>query len=230
MQIANFPSRVIEAGVSDLSVRLNVVQRLEDYVDLEALLRDPDPPEPPYWAHLWTASRVLARLAADEIDCRGRSVVEVGCGLGFVGIVAALRGARVTMFDFFDEAVRFAHANVALNDCQASVLRADLNHPPFRGGFDYCLAADVTYETGLQKALARFFALHLTRDGRAWCVESVRTYDPQFQQSCRMFGLETRERTVTEIDEGRTVPVRVTEVWRSERRTGSREPGVGRSK
>ncbi|MBI3783857.1 MAG: methyltransferase [Deltaproteobacteria bacterium] len=223
MRIANFPTRVIEVSVSDASVQLHTVRRLEDYVDLDALLRDPDPPEPPYWAHLWTASRVLARLTADEIDCRGKRVVEIGCGLGLVGIVAALRGADATMFDFFDEAVRFAQANVALNRCTASVLRADLNHPPFRGGFDVCLAADVTYETGLQKALARFLALHLARAGRAWCVESVRTYDPQFQQACKMFGLQTRERMVNEIDEGRTVPVRVTEVWRSGKIDGRRE-------
>jgi predicted nicotinamide N-methyase len=215
MHIADYPCRIIDVPIADLAVRLHTVRRLEDHVDVDALLRDADPPEPPYWAHLWTASRVLARLAATEIDCRGRRIVEAGCGLGLVGIVAARRGAAVTMFDFFDAAVRFAQANVALNGCSAAVLRADLNHPPFRGSFDCCLAADVTYDVGLQKALARFLGLYLARDGRAWCVESVRIHDRQLQHACARYGLRTSERMVDELDEGRTVPVRVTEVWRT---------------
>jgi predicted nicotinamide N-methyase len=161
----------------------------------------------------------LSRLAADEIDCDRRRVVEIGCGLGLVGIAAAMRGADVVMFDFLEAAVRFAQANVALNGCKAAVVRADLNHAPFRSGFDYCLAADVTYDTGLQKALARFFASHLGRDGRAWCVESVRTYDQELQRACKTYGLRTSERMVSEIDEGRTVPVRITEIWRDVKRS-----------
>jgi len=56
---------------------------------------DPNAPEPPYWAHLWTGSRALARWVAMEIECPGKRVVEIGCGLGLAGIVAARRGGSV---------------------------------------------------------------------------------------------------------------------------------------
>jgi len=214
--IAGYPTREVTHQVGSLSIRLLTVQRLEDYVDLDALLREPDPPEPPYWAHLWPASRVLTQLLATEIDCAGRRVLDIGCGLGLVGVAAALHGALVTMFDAVDDAVRFARENLAHNGCAATadVLRADLQRPPFRGAFDYALAADVTYDPDLQRALARFLGLHLARSGGAWCVESVRTADQEFQHACAHYGLATTERIVHEADEGHTIPVRIIEVRR----------------
>jgi predicted nicotinamide N-methyase len=248
-----------------------MIKRLEDYVDTEALLRDPQAPEPPYWAHVWPGSRYLARVMAQN-DCAGRPVVDIGCGLGLAGIVAALRGARVTMIDAASEGVRFARANAELNgllpgpppfgtveflanrastssaravrnsisnknsahpelvegsvsrlstdSCaegcapvgSVAVVRGDIRSPGLRGRFDYCLAADVTYDPALQTAVAVFLAEHLSPTGRAWCAESVRTFDHGFHHACAARGLRTIESEVREPDEHGEVPVRVTEV------------------
>lgn len=212
--VAGYPTRALHLQFGGIRVTLLTVKRLEDYVDTQALLRDPDAPEPPYWAHLWTGSRALTRLVATEIDCAGRRVVEIGCGLGLAGIVAARRGATVTLIDSAWEGACFAAANARLNGCGAHVIQADLRSPGLRGTFDYGLAADITYDPLLQRAVAGFLAVHLAPHGRAWCAESVRTVDQGFRRACEDHGLDATEREVREPEDGRDVPVRITEVMR----------------
>jgi predicted nicotinamide N-methyase len=211
--VAGYPARPLTFDFGGQRVRLLVIKRLEDYVDSEALLRDPDAPEPPYWAHVWPGSRALAHRMS-QAACAGERVVEIGCGLGLAGIVAALRGAAATLFDAAPEAVQFARANAALNGCSVGVLQTDIRCPGIRGLFDYCLAADVTYDPALQRAVAGFVAAHLAPAGRAWCAESVRTFDQGFRRACEAHGLQVSESEVREFEEGREVPVRLTEVCR----------------
>lgn len=213
--ISGFPTRVLKIAIGSLEVWLHTVRRLEDYVDTEALLRDPDAPEPPYWAHLWPGSRALARLLATEVECRGHRVVEVGCGLGLSGIVAALRQATVVMFDRDAAGVAFARANARLNGIEAEIRQADLHEVRFDAPFDLICAADVTYDPHLQEALVGFAAGNLTRDGRLLCCESVRTFDRGLSDACARHGLHLTTREVREPDEGREVVVRLSEAVRA---------------
>ena len=212
MRIAGYPARRVALDLGTLHPQLYVVDGLEDYVDTDALLRDPDAAEPPYWAHLWPGARCLARLMTVQAECSGRRVVEVGCGLGLAGIAAAMRGATVTLLDSAHDALRFAQASAALNTCRVGTVRTDVRHAGVRGPFDYCLAADVTYDPLLQVALADFLAAHLASGGRAWCAESVRTFDQGFRHACERHGLQVREHEEREPDDGRDVSVRITEV------------------
>jgi predicted nicotinamide N-methyase len=212
MVISGYPTRRLDLRLGSLTVLVLAVARLDDFVDAESLLRDSEAPEPPYWAYAWVGGRALARMIATEVPCSGRRVIEIGCGLGVAGIVAALGGAAVTMIDTVPAALQFARANLALNGCRANVVRTDLRNPGVRGAFDYCVAGDVTYDPMLQTALADFLAAHLSSGGRAWCAESVRTLDQGFCRACETRGLEVQERTVREPDEGREVSVRISEV------------------
>ena len=208
---------IVHFECAGLRVQLRAPSRLEDHVDAAALLRDADAPEPPYWAHVWTGSRALARFVAARVECAGRRIVDLGCGLGLAGIVAALRGGDVTLVDSVHDGLRIAARNLAANGCGAHVVQTDLRSPGLRGQFDYCLAADVTYDPALQTALADFLARYLTPGGRAWCAESVRTTDPGFHRACEAAGLVVRERELYEVDAGWEVLVRLTEVTRSRR-------------
>jgi predicted nicotinamide N-methyase len=213
LSVAGYPTRRLAVELGGLQLQLLAVKDLETYVDAEALLRDADAPEPPYWAHLWAGSRALARLVATELECAGRRVLDVGCGVGLAGIVAARRGARVVMLDLAPQALHFAHANACLNGCEVFALRTDLRRPGLRGRFDHVLAADVTYDPVLQASLAALLAAHLASGGRAWCAESVRTADCGLAIACAARGLRVDERSLCEFDEGRDVRVRLSEVY-----------------
>ncbi len=211
-RLAGYPVRPVCFKFDCVRVRLLVIDRLEDYVDAESLLRDAHAPEPPYWAHVWPGSHALARRMA-HVECAGRRVIDLGCGLGLAGIVAALRGAVVTLVDNAQPSTQLARANAALNGCRVAVVQSDLRQAGIRGLFDYCLAADVTYDPTLQVALATFLQRHLASAGRAWCAESVRTFDEGFRRACAAHGLRTAESEVRACDEQREVPVRLTDVW-----------------
>ena len=45
----------------------------------------------PYWCDVWPSSLAAAAELA-ELDLAGRTLVDLGCGLGTVGIAAALQG------------------------------------------------------------------------------------------------------------------------------------------
>jgi predicted nicotinamide N-methyase len=211
MQIAGFSTRLVHIDLDSLAVDLRTVARLEDHVDGDLLLRDPQAPEPPYWAHLWPASRALARLLATSIECAGLRLLEVGCGLGLVGIVAARRSAIVTMFDHDEAGVAFARENLALNGVQATVSRLDLYDTRLSGPFDLICAADVTYDPSLQRALGELAVRTLAPNGRLLCTESVRTFDHDLRDVCAAHGLQVNESILSEVDEGRKVRVKLTE-------------------
>ncbi len=72
---------------------------------------------PAYWAQLWPSAIALARRLAREpaLVC-GRSVLEVGCGLGLGAVAASLAGASsVLATDVEPDALVFASANAAEN-------------------------------------------------------------------------------------------------------------------
>src|SRR5205823_1340034 len=90
VKIGDFEATLTHARVGDTSVALWRVAALERHVDRAALLAADEPPEPPYWAHLWSGAVVLAAA----VPRSARRVLELGCGLGLPGLTAARRGAH----------------------------------------------------------------------------------------------------------------------------------------
>ncbi len=212
-RIAGFPARLCHADFGAHSVDLFVVDDLEALVDRNRLLRDSDIPEPPYWAHLWVGSRALARHLASS-PRRFTSAVDIGCGVGLAGLVAARRGARTLFFDYAEPALHFARESLRYNGLDADFVVGDLRRPALKGHFDLCLAADTTYDPELQRALATFLSRHLAADGVALCAESVRNVDRGFADACHGHGLIVNEEQLVETDEGSPVPIRLTTVVR----------------
>lgn len=140
---------VIAAGIGGLTVRIAAP------VDPDALTREGverQEASPGYWAHLWPSARELARhLARSTLVGPGVRILEVGCGLGLCGIVAALRGADVTMTDFNPDAVSAAKRNADLNGVTVKCERFDWNDAApgaWVGAVDLVIASDVLYEAG----------------------------------------------------------------------------------
>src|SRR6478752_2829839 len=64
----------------------------------------------PYWADIWPSSRILARALARETGT-GRTLLELGAGLGLVSIGAMRAGYDVLASDYYDDALLFTRAN-----------------------------------------------------------------------------------------------------------------------
>lgn len=176
--------------------------RLTKIADLEALLEGLDPvtfaedERLPYWAELWPSAVALADYAAHHLDVAGRRVLELGCGLGLVGVMAALQGARVLCTDYEAEALAFARHNARRNACQHMRFRlVDWRRPSLRRRYEYILASDVIYEARNFGPLVALLQRFLARGGRAVFAEPGRPNAIPFFTLLRQRGF-TYEKTL----------------------------------
>ncbi len=210
--IGAYSATLGEHRVGDDTVALWEVADLERHVDRNALLAGDDPPEPPYWAHLWSGARVLAEAVPHD----GGRVLELGCGLGLPGLVAARRGGRVTFLDRIPVSLAFVRASAEANGIRdAALVVADLTRPPFRERFDLVLAAEVLYERPLFSRVARTLGGLIAPRGRVLLADGGRIDTRAFYPELEACGLVFRvvERRVNE--EGFPVTVRLVTIERA---------------
>jgi len=209
MQIAQFAAELTDVPVGDERVALWRVADLERHVDRAALLGVEDPPEPPYWAHLWSGAHVLAAAVSRDA---GR-VLELGCGLGLPGLVAARRGARVTFLDRVPVALAFVRASAAANGVRdATLVVADATTPVFARRFDLVLAAEILYDPRTFAPLAHALARLVAAQGRALVTDAGRTDTRAFYPALAAAGLVWRACEVTVREERLPVVVRLVEI------------------
>jgi predicted nicotinamide N-methyase len=116
----------------------------------------------PYWAELWTASIALARECLTGPSLAGRTVLELGCGLGLAGIAAARAGADVLLTDYDEDAVAFARHNAERNlppdsRDRVAVRMLDWRSPDGIDPVGVILGADITYERRSFRPLLMLF-------------------------------------------------------------------------
>src|SRR5438270_11756124 len=101
----------------------------------------------PYWADLWPAARMLAKVIVREPWPGPLEALEIGCGLGLPGIAALAAGLRVTFSDYDATAVRFAADNARANGFhEFRLLQMDWRSPPEGLRVPVVLASDLLYE------------------------------------------------------------------------------------
>jgi predicted nicotinamide N-methyase len=210
--IASFAATLAHVDVGDDALALWRVADLERHVDRRALLSaDDDAPEPPYWAHLWSGAAVLAAA----VPPRAGRVVELGCGLGLPGLVAARRGARVTFVDREAAPLAFVRASAASNGLTGTALvAADVTSGAVRGAFDLVLAAEVLYYRSVFPAFADAIAALLAPGGRALLTDARRIDTTAFYPALDAAGLAWRAREKRVVEEGFPLGIRLVEAWR----------------
>ncbi|MEZ4454012.1 MAG: methyltransferase domain-containing protein [Nannocystaceae bacterium] len=123
-------------------------RKVDDLLDADAYERDG---RIPYWAELWASAPVLADHLARQPG-RGRSLIELGCGVGLLALVAQAAGYRVIATDYYAEALAFVRANFFLNQLVPApeVRLVDWRElPEDLPRADRIVAADVLYEAPL---------------------------------------------------------------------------------
>lgn len=152
-------------------------------------------------ARLWNAARTLSeRLARAPETVRGKTVLEVGAGVGTCGILAAKLGARsVTLSDFEEPLLEALDRSVVENGCAATCSaraldwRRELERAPTPTTnprrapladdevFDVIIGSDVLYEREHVLALPACVDRRLAADGACWLVNASR-YAGMFEE------------------------------------------------
>lgn len=166
-----------------------------------------DPEDPlqnfPLWVKIWQASVVLAQyLIRMPVEPQKR-ILEIGSGLGLVGIAAARAGHSVTMTDYNTDALNFARANAQMNNCShLQVSRLDWVRPNLEGTFDYIVGSEIVYKDQDVEHLLKLFKKYLKPDGKILLVEEMRkTLNEFYKQMDEFYKITVRKKILRAQDE-----------------------------
>ena len=173
-----------ETDTSDLAIRdrrfrFLVPKSLDTFVDPEDIFHDF-----PLWTKIWEASIVLSdHVAAMPVDPEKR-FLEIGCGMGVVGVVAAAFGHRVTMTEYNPDALNFARANAHTNLSSErgglQIAELDWSKPRLEGLFDTIIGSEVIYKETDYQPILKLFKTYLKPSGEIILAEGVRKTSVEF--------------------------------------------------
>lgn len=128
----------------------------------------------PYWAELWDSAAGIGQFL-----CRAESIhrfasnaphisseiLDLGCGMGLSGTVAAALGARVTFADLEPAALLFARLNSLPWRRRIATRQLDWRTGAIGRRFDLIIGADILYERLQWDFLEPFWRAHLSARG-----------------------------------------------------------------
>ncbi len=168
--------------------------REEDFVKDERL---------PYWADVWPSSLILAGKLL-ELKGRGKTALELGCGVGLSTLAATKAGYDVLSTDYYEDALDVTRANVFRNlGKQARTRLVDWRHlPDDLGRFDLVFASDVLYEKEYAELLPVILVRVLAPNGIALIADPGRVAAPIFIEACLQHGLVIRQKETRPFEAG----------------------------
>lgn len=132
----------------------------------------------PYWAELWPSSILMAEaLVVHQSELPEGRWLELGCGPGLPGILAAKFGRAGVCSDYMSEALSLAKLNAYQNECADLVacVELDWRTPTLKERFSWIMAGDVAYEKRNFEPLAESFDRLLAPGGEIWLGEPGRS-------------------------------------------------------
>ncbi len=200
-EFRGYPVRREQVAVGGLALELVLP------ADKDALLDDPRvlarfaaDEYLPYWAAFWPAALLLAEVVGTWPIPGGRPpvVLELGCGVGLVGLVAARRGYPVILSDYDADALAFAAENARRN----GIGNVRTREVDWRRRYDdlrpdRIIAADILYELRNLESVATFVAQHLAPDGLACVSDPNRSTADSFADVAGVAGLTVETASVT---------------------------------
>lgn len=147
----------------------------------------------PLWAYAWPAGLVLAELLAKRWaeELAGKRVLELGCGLGAVGLVAAKLGARVTLADREPEALTQALAIAEHNALEVETQLLEWGRVPeaLTNRFELVLGSDIMYDPSQLTPMLGAVQSLLTPHGVAYLADPDRADREALAAAARTAGL-----------------------------------------
>jgi predicted nicotinamide N-methyase len=143
----------------------------------------------PYWATPWQGALMLAEYMTLHVEPGPQPVLELGAGLGLVGVALALAGHRVVVTDYDQDALAFAQASARLNGVELHEVKPlDWRHPP-EESYATIVGGDVLYEKRSHQPIAALIARCLRPHGAAFISDLNRPSAETFPDTLHAAGL-----------------------------------------
>ena len=188
---------------------LDEVAAEEDRREKIGGLRNSEPLHLPYWAELWDSGGGIARHLADLFPngLKGITAIDLGCGQGLAGCVAAALGASVLFADLESPALLFARFNAEPISPHTRTRQLNWQKDKLGETFDLIIGADILYERSQWVFLEPFWQTHLAVGGTVLLGEPGRPTGDAFIDwiQTRGWKIEVTQQPVTT----RPKPVRI---------------------
>jgi len=154
--------------------------RILKAADLEEVLdgRDPfaDVSEFPFWIRLWEAALVLSYVLCSQPVRQGRTLLELGAGLGAPGLTAAAAGFEVTLSDYEDIILDFQRVSCAASGLSGvrSIILDWLAPPADLPLFDVIAGAEILFRKEFLHPIYSLIKTYLKPGGLVYLAHDAR--------------------------------------------------------
>lgn len=205
----NYPTTTVTKKIADKYFVLETIRNLDEAIDLlcESISAQ-DQLDPfaedlcPYFGVLWPSAEALARFLGEHPELvKGKSVLELGCGLGLPSLVSHYLGAKVLATDFHPDVEKYF-----LRNCTHSSLDVPYKRFNWRsleselGTFDVVIGSDILYESNHPEQVISCLLKFIAPGGRMILSDPGRAYLQKFLNEIKNKGL-SEELIDIQIDE-----------------------------
>lgn len=178
---SKYAVEIVSLKIGDKTLKLLQIKDLEEYI--AGLVEAGSVPilDLPFWAKVWESSFLLAYFLGRRPVLLGQRMLEIGGGIGVVGIYAAMCGHNVTITDINEDALLFARANVLLNGVtRAQVQKLDWNETNLPEPYDVIVGAEVIYDRESYPLLVNFLRSAIVPGGMIFLAKNANLHAPKF--------------------------------------------------
>ena len=156
----------------------------------------------PYFGILWPAAEALSIYLNHHPELiKNKSILELGCGLGYPSLVATHLGAKFLATDFHPDVEEYF-----LRNCRHSNMSCDYMRLNWRedkqdiGLFDIVMGSDVLYESKHASEVAKGLIRFLKPGGKILLSDPGRNYLQPFLEAMKSEGYEEESELISVKD------------------------------
>lgn len=194
-----YPTINRQRKIGDKLYVLEAIRDLDEAIDLICDAMTPEEQlDPfaedlcPYFGILWPSAEALALYLNDHKEIvKGKTVLELGCGLGLPSLVASHLGGDVLATDFHPDVEEYFRRNCRHSsvECRYKRLNWRENSSDI-GQFDVVIGSDVLYESKHPKEVALGLTRFVKKGGTIILTDPGRSYLQKFLTAMKDEGFE----------------------------------------
>ncbi|MFM7186766.1 MAG: class I SAM-dependent methyltransferase [Armatimonadota bacterium] len=170
-----WPTTITGIAIGDRVLNVEAVADQDALIDTVKTQHDLD--HFPYGWMLWPSAIGLSTYILDNANRFARKrVLELGCGVGLAGVVAAIAGATVIQTDYLDGALELSSRNANINGVTTTTCLGDWRDFPVSlvESTDIVIGTDILYERSMHPYLKNLLPLFTKRGVPVLIADPIR--------------------------------------------------------